>query len=523
MDLRTEVLIIGGGATGAGIARDLALRGIPSLLVEKEDFTSGASGRNQGLLHSGARYAINDPEAARECIAENRILRRIAPHCIQPTDGLFVSLPEDGPEYRADFIRACEAAGINTLSLSPREALSMEPRLNPKIIGAVQVPDGAIDPFMIVVENVRDAESRGTRFLIHTEVTGLIRDGLRIIGVRVCDRITGEEYTIAATWVINATGAWANRILSLAGLKIDLALSKGSMLITNTRLSERVLNRCRPPASGDIIVPNDTVSILGTTSVRVEDMEHYEVTPEEVNFLVVELSRMIPDLNGERFTRAYAGVRPLLQMEEACDDREISRGFTLIDHGSCDGIMGLVTITGGKLMTYRLMAEKTVDFLCDRMGLHVLCSTHVQHLPGAGQGHTLKDRLARLRRQIPATRGEILCDCELVPREVVDAILREGKVRELQDILHRTRLAKGTCQGGFCVYRLLGLLNELRKTKERGGSNIILKGFLEERWKGIRPVLWGTSLKEEELIESIYKGLFNLAPEESDRQAEGEA
>ncbi len=79
MDLRTEVLIIGGGATGAGIARDLALRGIPSLLVEKGDFTSGASGRNQGLLHSGARYAVNDPEAARECISENRILRRIAP------------------------------------------------------------------------------------------------------------------------------------------------------------------------------------------------------------------------------------------------------------------------------------------------------------------------------------------------------------------------------------------------------------------------------------------------------------
>ncbi len=399
----------------------------------------------------------------------------------------------------------------------------MEPRLNPKIIGAVQVPDGAIDPFTLVVENARDAESRGARFLIHTEVTGLIRDGLRIAGVRVCDRITGEEYAIAATWVINATGAWANRILGLAGLKIGLALSKGSMLITNTRLSERVLNRCHPPASGDIIVPNDTVSILGTTSLRAEDMEHYEVTPEEVTFLVVELSRMIPDLKGERFTRAYAGVRPLLQSEETCDDREISRSFALIDHGSCDGIAGLVTITGGKLMTYRLMAEKTVDFLCERMGLHVPCSTHVQRLHGAGQGHTLKDRLARLRRQTPAARGEILCDCELVPREAVDAILREGKVRELQDILHRTRLAKGTCQGGFCVYRLLGLLNELRKAEGSGGSNVVLRGFLEERWKGIRPVLWGTSLKEEELIESIYKGLFNLVPEEPGRPGGGEA
>ncbi len=516
MDLQTEVLIIGGGATGAGISRDLALRGIPSLLVEKGDFTTGASGRNQGLLHSGARYAVNDREAAKECISENRILRRIAPHCIEDTGGLFVSLPEDGPEYRADFIRACEEAGIDALPLSPRETLSMEPRLNPRLIGAVQVPDGAIDPFTLVVENARDAESRGARILLHTEVTGLIRNGLHIAGAQVKDRITGNAFSIAAPWVINATGAWANQILSFVGLGIGMALSKGSMLITNTRLSERVINRCRPPASGDIIVPNDTVSILGTTSERVEDLEHYEVTPEEVSFLVADLAKVIPALTGERFTRAYAGVRPLVRTAGACDDREISRGFVLIDHGGCDGVQGLVTITGGKLMTYRLMAEKTVDFICARMGLHVPCITHAQPLPGAGRGHTLKDRLLRLRHQIPASRSEILCDCELVPREAVDAILREGKVRELQDILHRTRLAKGTCQGGFCVYRLLGLLNEIGEETELGGSNRTLKGFLEERWKGIRPVLWGSSLKEEELIESIYKGLFNLASERDD-------
>jgi glycerol-3-phosphate dehydrogenase len=398
----------------------------------------------------------------------------------------------------------------------------MEPRLNPALIGAVQVPDGAIDPFTLVVENARDAESRGARFLLHTEVAALIRKGRKIAGVRVRDRITGDEYAVSASRVINAAGAWAGRILELAGLKIGIALSKGSMLITNTRLSERVINRCRPPANGDIIVPNDTVSILGTTSLRSEDLEHYEVTPEEVSFLVDELSRMIPEVKGERFTRAYAGIRPLVQSADACDDRAISRGFTLLDHGSCDGLEGLVTITGGKLVTYRLMAERTADLICEKMGIRVPCLTHQQRLPGAGMGNALRDRLLRLRRQTPAARGEILCDCELVPREAVDAILREGKVRELQDILHRTRLAKGTCQGGFCVYRLLGVLNELRKGGENGGSNRTLKAFLEERWRGIRPVLWGTSLKEEELIESIYGGLFNLAADESGRPGGGE-
>ncbi len=510
MDLQTEVVIIGGGATGAGIARDLALRGIPSLLVERGDFTSGASGRNHGLLHSGARYAVYDPEAARECIAENSILRMIAPHCIEPTGGLFVSLPEDGFEYRANFIRACEDTGIETEPLSPREALKIEPRLNPLMIGAVQVPDGSIDPFTLVVENIRDAESRGARILTHTEVVALIRDGSGIAGVAVRDRIGGEKFKIAASWVVNASGAWANTILAMAGTSIPMTLSKGSMLITNTRLSERVLNRCRPPASGDIIVPNSTVSILGTTSLRVDDIETFDVRPEEAAFLAYELSLLVPEIKGQRFIRAYAGVRPLIRSGETDDDRSISRGFSLVDHQKEDGISGLVTIAGGKLITYRLMAEKTVDLICEKMGLRVACTTHSQRLPGAGIGRTLQDRLLHMRREIPAARQEILCDCELVPRDEVEAVLKEGKVRELRDILHLTRIAKGTCQGGFCVYRLLGMLNELRRSGKNGDSNEILKDFLEERWRGIRPILWGTALKEEELIESIYKGLFNL-------------
>jgi len=102
----------------------------------------------------------------------------------------------------------------------------------------------------------------------------------------------------------------------------------------------------------------------------------------------------------------------------------------------------------------------------------------------------------------------VLCDCELVQRDEVERFLKEEKVKDLQDILHRTRLAKGTCQGGFCIYRLLGMLHDLEMAE--GDSNKVLKGFLEERWRGIRPILWGTALKEEELLESIYKGIFNL-------------
>ena len=205
MKLQTEVLIVGGGATGVGIARDLSLRGIPSLLIEKGDLLSGASGRNHGLFHSGGRYAVSDPEAAWECIAENRILRRIAPHCIEETDGLFVSLPEDDIEFRDRFLRACEELEIPAFLLSRDETLSLEPELSPDLLSAVKVPDGAVDPFKLVLENARDAETHGAKFLLHTEITSLILDGNKVKGAMAIDLLHGEEYSIDVSYLINAT------------------------------------------------------------------------------------------------------------------------------------------------------------------------------------------------------------------------------------------------------------------------------------------------------------------------------
>jgi glycerol-3-phosphate dehydrogenase len=450
---------------------------------------------------------VSDPEAARECITENGILKRIAPHCVEETGGLFVSLPEDDLEFRDLFIQSCERARIPVTLLPKEEALNLEPELNPDLHSAVEVPDGSIDPFSLVVENARDAETHGARFLLHTEITSIFVDQDRVKSIGARNLIEGEEYLIEAGQLINATGAWANQFLGLAGLRLDMALSKGSMLITHRRVAQKVINRCRRPSDGDILVPNGPVSILGTTSIRSEEVEDFDVTPAEVSLLVKEISRMVPAIRGTRLLRAYAGIRPLVLPEEKEDDRAISRGFALIDHEKKDGITNLITITGGKLMTYRLMAEKTSDLLCRKMGIQVPCSTHLKPLLGAKKPFELKERLAGMS---PSTvdGGEVVCDCEIVGRKEVEESLRKGNLKDLQDILHRTRLAKGTCQGGFCVYRLLGVLHDLDMA--RGDSNSILKGFLEERWRGIRPILWGIPLKEEELFESIYKGIFNL-------------
>ena len=117
-----DVIVIGGGATGAGTARDCAIRGLKTLLVERFDFTAGATGRNHGLLHSGARYAVTDPESAAECIKENMILRKIARHCVEDTGGLFITLPDDDLGYQATFVDSCRKAGINAEIIDPDEA-----------------------------------------------------------------------------------------------------------------------------------------------------------------------------------------------------------------------------------------------------------------------------------------------------------------------------------------------------------------------------------------------------------------
>ena len=156
-----DVIVIGGGATGAGTVRDCALRGLKTLIVERYDFTTGATGRNHGLLHSGARYAVTDSESATECIEENMVLRKIARHCVEEHDGLFITLPEDDLAYQAKFVAACQKAGIRADIIDPEEAKRLEPAVNPTLIGAVRVPDGSVDPFRLTVSNIMDAHMNG--------------------------------------------------------------------------------------------------------------------------------------------------------------------------------------------------------------------------------------------------------------------------------------------------------------------------------------------------------------------------
>lgn len=366
----SDVIIIGGGATGAGIARDCALRGLRVILVERHDIATGATGRNHGLLHSGARYAVTDAESARECISENQILKRIARHCVEPTDGLFITLPEDDLAFQATFIRACEAAGIRAEAIDPQQARIIEPSVNPALIGAVKVPDGTVDPFRLTAANMLDAREHGAIVLTAHEVTGLIREGATVCGVHVRNHLTGETQTLHAPVVVNAAGIWGQRIAEYADLSIRMFPAKGSLLIMDHRINQHVINRCRKPSDADILVPGDTISLIGTTSTHIDynEIDSNRVTADEVDILLREGEKLAPVMAKTRILRAYSGVRPLVASDDDPSGRNVSRGIVLFDHAERDGLDGFITITGGKLMTYRLMAEWATDAVCRKLG-----------------------------------------------------------------------------------------------------------------------------------------------------------
>ncbi len=276
-----------------------------------------------------------------------------------------------------------------------------------------------------------------------------------------------------------------------------MTLSKGSLIISNHRLTNMVINRLRPPSDGDIIVPNEAVCLAGTTSIQVDDPDAVEVDPKEVDIVATQAEQMIPRFGTTRLIRAYTGVRPLLKADDS-DNRNISRGFKIIDHKN-----GMYSIMGGKLSTYRLMAEKTVDAVMEELGIRAHCKTADLPLDGQDElsGYPLSKRLKKM--------DNIVCECELVDRDSVENAINTLGIQYIGDIQHRTRLGMGPCQGGFCTYRALGIMQETGRLTP-GESIQILKSFLQRRFKGIRPALWGDQLREEQLVESIYLGILNM-------------
>ncbi len=530
-----QVVVIGGGATGIGILRDLSMRGVKTILVEQGGLAHGTSSRFHGLLHSGARYAVGDSESARECIEENRIMRTMGRHCVEETEGFFILTPEDPPDFVGTWAAACVRAGIDAKQIDVAEARLLEPNLATDIKTVYRVPDSCIDGFRLVWHNAMAARRYGSEFYTYHRVTGIDVENGAVKGVRIVNEITGAQDFIACQFVVNAAGSWSGEIAHMAGLDVQVAPDRGTLIVFNHRFTSRVINRLRKSTDGDIFVPHGSVTILGTTSAQANSPQDTRPTAEEVVRLLAHGKPLFPKIESYRILRAFAGTRPLYAPGAGASGRSASRNFHIVDH-KIEGLQGFASIFGGKLTTYRLMAEKMSDLVCKHIGVNVACATATTPLvefDGSVEADMpqlrkkcrqifavpdtklLEDRLGAAFPQVveaavnASSKNQLLCECEMVSMAEVDFVARDATSHSLTDVRLRTRLGMGTCQGIFCSLRAVGAMTE-------GNIPLALKpadnvrSFLRERWKGLRAALWGAQLKELELGRAIYAASLNL-------------
>jgi glycerol-3-phosphate dehydrogenase len=367
-----DVVIIGGGTTGVFSCLDLALRGVRVALLERGELGSGTSGKFHGMLHSGARYAVNDPLAAVECAEENQVLSKIAPHVIADTGGLFVAMTAEDAEYQRELEDGCRKCNVPYSNVPPEQVRVMEPKLNPGLKCALEVPDKVIRAHDLIFCASLTASMSGAKFYPYREVTGFSKkDGKTIDGVRAYNTIKAQTEDFHSDLIINAAGPWAGRVAQLAGVAVEAISFAGAMGVVPARLCNHVINRMRPPSDGDIVIPYiDNYSIVGTTATLVDDPDKIEISKEDLDLLFDEASQMFPALRDLGFSRTFASVRPWLKVGEAPeeDSRKVSRTYEIFDH-ELDGARGLITISGGKLTTSRLMGEQIADLAAEKLGV----------------------------------------------------------------------------------------------------------------------------------------------------------
>ncbi|MGH7785933.1 MAG: FAD-dependent oxidoreductase [Candidatus Binatia bacterium] len=371
-----DVLIVGGGITGAGVARDAALRGLSVALIERRDFASGTSSRSSKLIHGGLRYLQQgDVGLVREAATERYAVRKLAPHLARPAQML---VPAGS---RATYAKLSvglwtydRLAGVSDderyRMLSKDETLALEPTLRAeRIYGAGLYYEYVTDDARLVVEVIKSAAALGAVIANYAEVDGFVIEDGAVRGVEVRDGLTGDAFAVRGRVVINAAGPWVDavRLLSEPQDKPRLRLTKGIHLGVRTErinLSRIVVMNARDKR-GVFVVPRGAVTYLGTTDTDYLLPEDYPfITMADVDYLLDAFNRtfdLTPPLAVADVVSAWAGLRPLMH-QEGKKPSELSRKDEIMV-----GATGLLSIAGGKLTTFRRMSERVVDMACERL------------------------------------------------------------------------------------------------------------------------------------------------------------
>lgn len=395
-----DVIIIGAGINGSGIARDAAMRGLKVLLLEKEDIASGTSSRSARMIHGGLRYLKHaELGLVRESLQEREHLLQIAPHLVKSKPLIIPFYSENehpGWQVRLGLLALdLLSIGDNSLEwhkvLSKEEALQHIPSLNPQgLRGAAMMPDAYSDNAeRLCLENVLSAQDNDTVVITHARVNKILLDGQQIKGVAFVDELNHQEWQVQASLVINVAGPWVDSVLEGIGKPIQRFIGgiKGSHIVIkpfNGAPQGSVFFENLEDHRPVIITPWKDMVLIGTTDIRFEqDADCAIASPEEIDYLLRETNRLFPEANLSRdsilFT--YSGVRPLPYVDETKTASITRRHFI---HNHAPDYRGLFSIIGGKLTTYRNLAEETVDTITPLFDKSLYkCRTHLEALSGA--------------------------------------------------------------------------------------------------------------------------------------------
>jgi glycerol-3-phosphate dehydrogenase len=391
-----DVIIIGGGIIGTGVARDAALRGLKVLLVEKEDFSYGTTSRSTRLIHGGLRYLrMLDFKLVYQDLREREILMNIAPHLVRRLE-FIIPLLKSMPLYRLALPVGLKL--YNLLSqgtslpkgykLSTKDTLKLEPALSniDGLSGSYLYFDCQVEyPERLCLENALDAAAHGAVLLNHTAMNDYIMKNDTITGIRLTDNINGKEYIAHSRIVLNTGGPWADQILSKVKTKHEyhIRTTKGIHLLTDSISNNALVLFAKTDGRLFFVIPWLNYSLIGTTDTDYTgDKDKVYASPADVDYLVNETHNYFPDFNRSNIHYSYAGLRPLLPSGNKSASNT-SRAHRLIDHELYDGVRGFISVLGGKITAYRGISKETVDLLCKKIGVRAGCRTAQLPLPGA--------------------------------------------------------------------------------------------------------------------------------------------
>jgi len=368
---RYDVAIIGAGATGCALVRDLKLRGFKVALIERnKHICSETSLNNHRTVLTGMRYVVKDFELARECWNEHKILHNIAPDCIAKIRNFYVLLnKEEDIKYAEQAIKNAKKIGIPCDEVPLNSAFNQVPSLNRKMVcKAYEIPERSM---IWVVNYLKKCITDVDDFYGSCKILSFgIKSG-RI------ETIKFNNAEISADFVVNATGPWANYVTQKVGINIPMVYNQGSILVLKSQstLSIHVL---RMPQDWDAYLNYGKIALLGTTSTNIESPNDLKEEPDLEKRMKMSFNQVMPEITQDKPTKVIRAVRPLVSNKNK-EGRNISRSYYLIDHTK-DGIDNLITITGGKMSLARLMAEKTVNLICKKVGSHAKCQTHIKKI-----------------------------------------------------------------------------------------------------------------------------------------------